>query len=618
MPEFTIKTDPSGFVVSLGSDAEEAARQRVRADAAADRAELAEANAANAAGIAVLDTLTTLARAGEFNITDVPGSVSFATTSAEVRFTEDYYRFATVFADAFEDHVSVSFARTGAGLARNRDGYEYFLTGVPRITDQGLKVGKASYTNKLGYSNAAPTTTTSISKTGDAAAIFGLVDDPTLASAVDGGGKLLFADLIAAGVMNGKAYKLDNSAGTGVAAVTFTLSQTGNTNSHTLDAYWRGSGSGALRYSSNSVPAPLTVPTDWARVSQVLVPSLSTSTFRVQASAGAVVYFILFGMYEGLAPTEPVIVAGTPATIGADVITLDLPPGADDDVVTVKHTAGVVSVLRSDLASPTSFNLGTSSAGAWIGEHVESVTVLPARKPRTYILVAAGQSNMVGADGPAVSVTFPTDNDDILEWHLGAAIAAVEPLHWASDNSSYGESPAMHCARRLRDRYNAQQVIVLSSAQGGTGLVVPPNDDWAVGGSLRIAMMTEIAEALAAYPDAEVIVLWSQGENDVALDGSDYSAAEIALFEEIRTIAPAAKIVIGGMVPEYRDGNPAYRQTIEEVHRDTAAALPGVAYVQGPRGVSFDTNNIHYANAAQEIRGFSWADQWAIMPDIDA
>lgn len=63
------------------------------------------------------------------------------------------------------------------------------------------------------------------------------------------------------------------------------------------------------------------------------------------------------------------------ATREADVLTITLPAGSGSDAIEVTHDGGVASFNRSSLANPLQLVLGAASAGAWVGKHIQRVTV---------------------------------------------------------------------------------------------------------------------------------------------------------------------------------------------------------------------------------------------------
>ena len=163
-------------------------------------------------------------------------------------------------------------------------------------------------TNKCINYNAAPTDLTNVYKIGDAAATLTVVDDTAALRAAG------FGALIDAGKMNGKVYKLDNSAGSGDAYVSF-AGNPGNTNTQTFSVFRRG-GTGAINMGS-AYPTGLPSSAAYRRETLSGVPTNSTTVPYLRADIGQVVYFILNQLEEKTYATNPVIVAGASASRGA-------------------------------------------------------------------------------------------------------------------------------------------------------------------------------------------------------------------------------------------------------------------------------------------------------------
>lgn len=215
------------------------------------------------------------------------------------------------YSSSFLEQPGVTYARTGADLLSYNPvtgNWQAFAANAPALlTGAGQDIPEGT-TNKCTNYNAAPTDLTGMTKTGDAAATLTVVDDTAALRAAG------FGDLIDAGKMNGKVFKLDNSAGSSVASVKAEGSS-GNTNTHTASALVRGSGNYRLGVENNSslIGARLA----YVRVSYTGPASFNSSRFYIEAQAGSVVYFILNQLEEKSYATNPVIVSGAAATRGA-------------------------------------------------------------------------------------------------------------------------------------------------------------------------------------------------------------------------------------------------------------------------------------------------------------
>lgn len=233
------------------------------------------------------------------------------------RFERDGRRFA-----ALDGVPGVGFARVGEGLAVEVDGrWRRFASGAPRLTGQGLLI-EGQRTNKLATANAAPVDLTGVTRSGDAAATLAVEDD---AAALRAAG---FGDLIDAGVMNGRVFRLDNRAGTTPAQVRF-VGPVGELIDHAASVVWRGSG--MARYgTTQSFGTSEALPTAYERRWKTATGLSTTSrTFGLEASPGAEVRFLLMQVEPGTHPTSAIVTRDAAATRGADVLTVDLAEAAD-------------------------------------------------------------------------------------------------------------------------------------------------------------------------------------------------------------------------------------------------------------------------------------------------
>ena len=230
--------------------------------------------------------------------------------SCALDFKRSYYKLGNTFASSFQSLPGATFTRPGEQLSYNpvTGKWQTFATDVPAIfSGAGMDIPEGT-TNKCINYNAAPTTTTGVSKIGDAAATLTVVDDTAALRAAG------FGALIDAGKMNGNVYKLDNSAGSGDAYANF-AGNPGNTNTQTFSVFRRG-GTGAINMGS-AYPTGLPSSAAYQRETLSCVPTNSTTVPYLRADIGQVVYFILNQLEEKTYATNPVIVAGASASRGA-------------------------------------------------------------------------------------------------------------------------------------------------------------------------------------------------------------------------------------------------------------------------------------------------------------
>lgn len=211
---------------------------------------------------------------------------------------------------------SVATCRNGAGKL------VAVATGSPRFDHdaQGNALGlliEGSVTNKCTHTNCNPSSTTNMTKGGDAASTLSVVSDVTA----------LASSGLDAICTNGMVYKLDNSGGSTTAYVDIG-GTTGNTNPHTFSVWARGtSGTIGTLTRSGTGSSTVNMNGNGAYARYVLAnetPSGTTVQLRVRANAGKVVWFILSQLEEMPFATSEIITAGAAATRAADRVTYAL------------------------------------------------------------------------------------------------------------------------------------------------------------------------------------------------------------------------------------------------------------------------------------------------------
>lgn len=192
-----------------------------------------------------------------------------------------------------------------------------FAANTPRMTDLGLLV-ESSSTNKLAVRNASPVDLSQVQKSGDAASVLTLFDDSAIISTSS-----------VAALCSGMVFRLDNSAGVALAAITILPGQ-GNSNAHTRSAFVRG-GSGGIGFNV-ATRTQFGPSTSYRQVENPNnLAGIGTSDTRVYADAGQVIYVILPMLEERTSASSPIITTGSPATRAADTLTiLDIPAGTYD------------------------------------------------------------------------------------------------------------------------------------------------------------------------------------------------------------------------------------------------------------------------------------------------
>lgn len=188
-----------------------------------------------------------------------------------------------------------TFTRASTAVEKSRaDGkYRSVANNVLRDEANGWLI-EPQRTNKCQRNYLHGGATTGWVKLGDAAA--------TLTAVLDA------AELAAAGLdvlcADNYVLKLDNSAGVALASARATGSA-GNTNTHAVSAFVRGSGNAMVRTNSAGPGySPLTA--SYVRREHVFAPGGVGDAIDIEAAAGAIVYFVLAQFEEGAFATSPI------------------------------------------------------------------------------------------------------------------------------------------------------------------------------------------------------------------------------------------------------------------------------------------------------------------------
>lgn len=174
------------------------------------------------------------------------------------------------------------------------------------LTDQGVSLWEGRQ-NKVTIFNANPTNTTGISVLSGTATP-SVEDDPAL--------------LAAAGLLgvasSGKVFRISAST----SAVVTVSGTAGNTNTHILSVYARGTG-GVRFYSNGAARGAVTVGAGYVRSFSSSYTAAAGSLFAFEMDAGAVVYFILPQLEEGAYATPVIETRGAAATRAAPSLAIN-------------------------------------------------------------------------------------------------------------------------------------------------------------------------------------------------------------------------------------------------------------------------------------------------------
>lgn len=217
--------------------------------------------------------------------------------------------FARASTALYQDAAGV-WQTAASGEIRN----SHYESGVRTVLLEGQRTNKCQRNYAPDGAGPPPTGWT---LTGDPSATLTRVSDAT--------------ELAAAGLgtlcSDGYVFKLDNSGGT-AAAFANGAGVTGNTNTHTVSAWMRGSGTAQVR-TTNVGGTVRTLGSSYERYSNALTPAGSSDMLRIHAVAGAVVYFILAQMEEGTFVSSPILNAtAASVTRSADSLYFPLPSPA--------------------------------------------------------------------------------------------------------------------------------------------------------------------------------------------------------------------------------------------------------------------------------------------------
>lgn len=208
-----------------------------------------------------------------------------------------------------------------------------FTNKIRNPRGEGGVVGTIGVTNKSTGYNAAPpalvamtdgatynSAVTGVSVSATAGTLFGVVDDTIKltadAEALAAAGDPTLKQMLANGVLNGRVYKVDNSAGASITAENMS-GVTGNTNAHSMATYMRvEAGSAQISQNNTGTPSAAYTTNTYARIKKEnFTPWGSAATPRVLIQPGSIVYFILFDLIEASAAAPvPTVVSGASAT----------------------------------------------------------------------------------------------------------------------------------------------------------------------------------------------------------------------------------------------------------------------------------------------------------------
>ena len=296
--------------------------------------------------------------------------------------------------------------------------------------------------------------------------------------------------------------------------------------------------------------------------------------------------------------------------------------------LTVNSGARTFSFDGTTAAGTTNNALTETLAGATNSPRNSPVTVGAAAGavPKAYLMIARGQSNIVGrgtfdsaqdtnqtnikqfCDIPSRTSTYRTIRDSAF------------PLYHPEDRISESFlSPVNIAAKVLASTLpTGDIVLIVPCGWGGTSLLntasnsAPNAPQWSVGRSLHENLIAQANAAVAAataagYTPIVHSIIDVQGEADnTAVSGTDYGNALTAAIADMRsriTGGSNARIILGGFLPEKLAILPAL-QEIEDARKAVAAAISNAAFVRGASGyVLNDGLLVHFNSAGIRVNG---------------
>jgi hypothetical protein len=276
----------------------------------------------------------------------------------------------------------------------------------------------------------------------------------------------------------------------------------------------------------------------------------------------------------------------------------------------------VVGVLLAVAYAVRFFPFAASSSSTTPPSTPGPQAVLP-----TLVLVAAGQSNMVGAsqDGVPFGAGTPFSSPYTTQLSTNFTIVpAVDPLDWPA--YSGGHSQAITAAYSMWRR-TGQNVTIIPCASGGTGFTTTPNwtpVNMSAGPPPQYSLYydcTNRTNYVLSLPGHELAgILWDQGETEAFdnLSGASWLALVdnlVASWRRDITNASTAPFVSVQMVPLYvaTAGYTfvAIQAAIDSIPFNISRSAVVYAYnSSGSPLLAGDGGTIHFSAAAQQALGF--------------
>ena len=236
-------------------------------------------------------------------------------------------------------------------------------------------------------------------------------------------------------------------------------------------------------------------------------------------------------------------------------------------------------------------------------------TVEPSHDPVTYVIIASGESTMVGR---ANDKTTPPDTTDsrITQWgrispNDGVEILADDPLqHNDSAQASNSIGVAMTYARALLPTlHTSDKIIIVPVARGGSGYY---NNEQGTGNVLYTDTVSRVNAVIALNPNHTVLKkITAIGINDGFYNNSTFQAefdADDANYRNDFTGDQSEMMhLVLGIIPAWNDG--AGIDAAHDVLKTAGDRLFNTTYVQWDDGTPISAGDKHPDGASNRTMG---------------
>ncbi|MEO0498972.1 MAG: sialate O-acetylesterase [Pseudomonadota bacterium] len=279
-------------------------------------------------------------------------------------------------------------------------------------------------------------------------------------------------------------------------------------------------------------------------------------------------------------------------------------------------------------AADISASAAAVSAGLSASAAAASAAAAGAGSLADRIILAAGQSNMVGSGSPdgGADETIDVPHPQILAFPSpasGPGQSGVLRMEGPGFTSPFGPparyySPAFsYCLSRIGELRPGERFIVVQCALVGAAVGTGSYWDPAAASGGFQDVQDALAAVAAAFPDAEPeAILWCQGEANAATAKATYKADLAAGITRIRANAGWSTIpfLMLSVVPGFAAATPGLSDIVD-AQRETALEVANTAFVSG----GFGSNTAgHYLTGEQRANGRRLADVLRRLPRFDS